>query len=650
MYYMRKMSEGDYLLLTSFPKKITLYFMKVDQSQSMAIHHRDGPAMILAGPGSGKTTVITRRVEYMIRKHRIRPESILVITFSRAAAMEMRERFEKIMDGQHVPVTFGTFHAVYFHILKCAYGYTANNIVKEEQRTQFIREFIHRLRLEYDDEADFIRSILAEISLIKNSGMDLEHYYSANCAETVFRKIYHAYDEFLCRNRLLDFDDMLVCTKELLEQRPDILASWQKRFSYILIDEFQDINRIQYEIVRLLALPQNNLFIVGDDDQSIYRFRGAKPEIMLNFEKDYPETKRVLLDTNYRSGSEIVKCAGNLISYNKTRFQKEIRAHAQKGISPAILSFENQREQNLHVIHTIQKLNREGVPYDEMAVLFRTNSQPGLLIRQLMEYNLPFLSREHIPNIYDHWIAGDLITYIRLAMGDRSRTSFLKIMNRPKRYLSRESLPYEAVDFETWKDFYRTQGWMVQRLEKLDMDLEVLSKMRPYSAVNYIRKAVAYEDYLTAFAAERKMQKEDLLDILDELQEGTRGFDTFDAWLAHIEQVQREWREQFRKKNCPDAAIRLSTLHASKGLEFDTVFIIDVNEGIVPYKKAVLEQDLEEERRMFYVGMTRAKNRLYLLHSGQIHNKGMAPSRFLEESRQPAPARHLQDGPGTVVK
>ncbi|MCC8028509.1 MAG: ATP-dependent helicase [Lachnospiraceae bacterium] len=611
--------------------------MKVDQSQSNAIRHIAGPAIILAGPGSGKTTVITGRVEYMIRKHRIRPEQILVITFSRAAAAEMRERFEKLMGGQHVPVTFGTFHAVYFHILKCAYGYTANNIVKEEQRTQFIREFIRRLRLEYDDEADFIRGILAEISLIKNTGVDPEHYYSVNCAEAVFRRIYYAYQEFLFQNRLLDFDDMLVCTKELFEQRPDILSAWQGRFSHILIDEFQDINQIQYEIVRMLAQPQNNLFIVGDDDQSIYRFRGAKPEIMLNFEKDFPGAEKVLLDTNYRSGSEIVRWAGNLISHNKTRFRKDIRSHADTGLSPVMISFHNQREQNLYVIRTIRDLSLDGVPYDEIAVLFRTNAQPGLLIRQLAEYNLPFLSKEHIPNIYEHWIAKDLIAYIKLAMGDRSRASFLRIMNRPKRYLSRESLPCEAVDFDMWKDFYRTQDWMVRRLEKLRMDLEVLAKLRPYSAVNYIRKAVAYEEYLTDFAAERKTAKEDLFDILDEIQEETKGFESYDAWLDHMEQVQREWKEQFQRKSSPDAAIRLSTLHASKGLEFDTVFIVDVNEGIMPYKKAVLEQDLEEERRMFYVGMTRAKNRLYLLQSGQIHNKETAPSRFLEECVRAAP-------------
>ncbi|MCD8148044.1 MAG: ATP-dependent helicase [Clostridiales bacterium] len=606
--------------------------MRVDQTQSQAIQLKDGPAIILAGPGSGKTTVITGRIACLIRKYRVRPENILVITFSRAAAGEMKERFYALMDGQSVPVTFGTFHAVYFHILKCAYGYTSNNIAKEEQRTRFIREFIHRLRLEYDDEADFIQGILGEISLIKNTGVDLEHYYSTSCGEGVFRKIFHAYQEYLAQNRLIDFDDMLVYTKELLEQRADILQAWQKKFQYILVDEFQDINRIQYDIIRMLALPQNNLFIVGDDDQSIYRFRGSRPEIMLNFERDYPGAQKILLDTNYRSVPEIVQLAGNLISYNSARFAKNIRANAAGGTRPVIEEFKNQREQNLYVIRTMQELNRSaGVPYDAMAVLFRTNAQPGLLIRQLFEYNLPFVSKEHIPNLYDHWIVRDILTYIQIAMGDRSRASFLKIMNRPKRYLSRESLPYEEVAFDVWEDYYKDQGWMCQRLEKLEIDLKTLSRMRPYSAVNYIRKAIAYEDYLTDFAAEWRMPKEELLDILDEFQEDAKAYSTYTEWFAHMEEVKEEWGKQLAKKQNPVSAIRLSTLHASKGLEFDTVFIIDVNETIVPYKKAALEPEIEEERRLFYVGMTRAKKRLYLLHSGQIHNKEMAPSRFLEE-------------------
>ena len=307
--------------------------MKIDTSQINAIRHKDGPELVLAGPGSGKTLVITRRVQHLIEQYHIPPSSILVITFTKAAATEMRQRFEKLMGGRRVSVSFGTFHAVYFMILKHAYGYTADNIVKEEQRLQFMKEYIHRLRLEYDDENEFISSLFSEISLVKNTSVNLAHYYSSCCGQDVFRKIFEAYESFLHQNRLIDFDDMLVYCKELLVQRPDILAAWQRKYQYILIDEFQDINQIQYDIIRMLAAPQDNLFIVGDDDQSIYRFRGAKPEIMLNFTKDYPNAGKIILDTNYRSGAEIVKQAGNLISFNEKRFEKQIYTGSRNGDS-----------------------------------------------------------------------------------------------------------------------------------------------------------------------------------------------------------------------------------------------------------------------------------------------------------------------------
>ena len=596
--------------------------MKIDTSQINAIRHKDGPELVLAGPGSGKTLVITRRVQHLIDQYHVPPSAILVITFTKAAATEMRQRFEKLMGGRRVPVSFGTFHAVYFMILKHAYGYTADNIVKEEQRLQFMKEYIRRLRLEYDDENEFISSLFSEISLIKNTSVNLAHYYSSCCGQDVFRNIFEAYENFLHQNRFIDFDDMLVYCKELLVQRPDILAAWQRKY--------QDINQIQYDIIRMLAAPQDNLFIVGDDDQSIYRFRGARPEIMLNFTKDYPDAGKVILDTNYRSGAEIVRHAGNLISFNQKRFEKKIAPAAKTGIPVVKQEFQTQREQNLYVIQEILRLHREGMEYKDMAVLFRTNMQPRFLMEMMLDYSISFTAKDRIPNIYDHWITRDLFAYIDIARGDRRRSTFLKIMNRPKRYLSRESLPYEEVAFDVWEEYYEEQGWMVQRLEKLQMDLKVIAGMRPYSAINYIRKGVAYEDYLREYAEVRRIPFEDLADVLDELQENARGFETFDSWFEHIKQLREELEEQAKSYKVAEG-VNLSTLHSSKGLEYDTVFLVDVNENVMPNKKAVLDADLEEERRMFYVGMTRAKNRLYLLWSHQIRNKDMDPSRFLIE-------------------
>ncbi len=609
--------------------------MNIDPSQSEAIRHREGPAMILAGPGSGKTTVITHRVDHMIRADGIDPASILVITFSRAAANEMRERFLLLSGRRRYPVTFGTFHAIFFHILQCAYGFTAEQIVSGEAQLCFIREYIRRLRAEEGDGTELAKRLLAGISLRKNTAEDPARSGSLLRDADLLEQITPAYEEFLRQNHLIDFDDILLMTKELLTQRADILRGWQDRFRYILVDEFQDINRIQYEIIRMMALPQNNLFVVGDDDQSIYRFRGARPEIMLHFPRDYPDAKQVSLSVNYRSGPEIVAWAGALIANNEQRFPKKIRAATRTGSTPVVKRFPTQSEQNRFVIRSIEHLNREaGIPFSEIAVLYRTNAQPVLLMRQLAACNIPFISREHIPGLYEHWIAKDINTYLSLAAGDRSRSTFLKVMNRPDRRLSRESLPFGEVSFDTWAQYYRGQAPILENLRKLEADLALLRGLRPYASVNYIRRAVGYEDYLRTCAAKRRLQPEEFLEVLDVLQEDALKFETCEAWLAHQNLRTGGYAGQQAEnseKTAPSGAVVLSTLHAAKGLEFDTVFLIDVNEAVLPDKKAVTAEDIEEERRLFYVGMTRAKRRLFLLCSDQIRNKSMTPSRFLEE-------------------
>ncbi len=618
--------------------------MKTDLSQTDAVRHREGPAMILAGPGSGKTTVITHRVMQMVSDPDIDPASILVITFSRAAAREMRERFLILSGRRRYPVTFGTFHAIFFQFLKNAYGYSAKQIVSGAEQTRFVREYIRRLRLETTDEEELVRSILTAVGRRKNSPGD--PYVSLPPEPEIFEGIFDAYGEFLRMNRRIDFDDMLILTKELLEGREDILNGWRDRFRYILIDEFQDINRIQYDIVRMLAFPRNNLFIVGDDDQSIYRFRGADPSIMLRFERDYPEAKRITLSTNYRSTPQIVHAAGNLIAHNRSRFLKDIRAEAASGSDPVIERFQTQSAQNAYVISSIEHIERDlGVPFSEIAVLFRTNAQPSLLMRQLAARNIPFYSKEHSPSLYDHWIAKDIRTYLLLAGGDRSRSSFIRIMNRPERDLSRESLPCDKVSFDAWEQYYRcegqyfrseeqylrSEGRMIKNIRKLESDLALLSGMRPYAAVNYIRRAAGYDDYLKECSAAERIPLEELTEIMEEIQEDARGFETCEAWLAHQEMVLREWEKRSEEKKEPGSAVVLSTFHAAKGLEFDTVFLIDVDEGVIPDKKAVTPEAMEEERRLFYVGMTRAKRRLYILCSEKIKNKEKAPSRFLDE-------------------
>lgn len=605
--------------------------MEMNQAQINAINHNTGPMLVLAGPGSGKTLVITKRTQKLIEEYGVNPHNILVITFTKATAKEMKERFETLTEGRGSGVNFGTFHAIFFTVLKYAYQYSASNIIRDEQRNLFLREIVEQLSLEIDDQKEFISGILSEISLVKGERMDIEHYYSINCSEDIFKKIYCAYDSRLRKANLIDFDDMLVLCYELLTGRPDILAIWQNKYQYILIDEFQDINKVQYDIIRLLALPQNNLFIVGDDDQSIYRFRGAKPDIMLNFNKDYPQGKQILLDINYRSTERIVSKAAALIKNNGKRFQKNIRAIKKSGQDIAIMNFKELKEQNSMVVADILKSYKKGIPFSQIAVLFRTNTQPRALIDKLMEYNIPFQMKDVIPNIYDHWIASNIIAYIRIALGSRDRALFLQVANRPKRYLSRECFEDPIVDFSKIRNFYGDKEWMIDRIDKLLFDLELLKSMSPYAAIQYIRKAIGYEEYLTEYAQFRRIKVEELLDTLNELQEAAKDYNTFAEWFNHISEYQAELKRQAQQKKYNKDSVSLATMHSSKGLEYQVVFIVDANEGITPHRKAVLEADLEEERRLFYVAMTRAKEYLHIYSVKDRYNKELTCSRFVGE-------------------
>lgn len=604
--------------------------MSLSEAQTRAVAHAEGPCICLAGPGSGKTTVITQRVKYLIEKRGVSPSGILVITFTKAAAIEMKERFGRLMGGKYLPVTFGTFHAVFFGILKNAYHYTAANILREEQKYQFLKEITGRMNLEIEDEAEFLSGITMEISKVKNDRIALEHYYSANCSDEIFREIYGRYQQKLGSARLLDFDDMLVYTYELLKERKDIREGWQRRFPYILIDEFQDINQIQYDVIRLLAAPKNNLFIVGDDDQSIYRFRGARPEIMLNFGKDYPEAKLVKLEANYRSTENIIKAAGRVIVNNTMRYPKEIHGVKAAGEKIEVHGFVTQAQENTFLVRKVKEYLEGGYRPEDIAVLFRTNTGGRLMISKFMEYNIPFRMRDIMPNIYEHWIARDIISYIRMAQGSRERKEFLRVINRPKRYVSREALDSMEISFENLREYYEDKEWMTERIDKLEYDLGLLKNMTPYAAINFIRRGIGYEEYLFDYAQYRRMKPEELYEILNELQEAAKNFKTYEDWFCHMEEYAETLKRQAKEQQ-DSHAVNFTTLHSAKGLEFPIVFLADANEGNMPHRKAVLDADMQEERRMFYVGMTRAKEHLHIYYAREKYGKVLQPSRFVEE-------------------
>lgn len=603
--------------------------MGFNDSQLQAINHFQGPALVLAGPGSGKTLVITQRTKKLIEEYGVNPANILVVTFTKAAANEMKERFARLM-GRSLPVSFGTFHAVFFQILKYAYRLDGSNIVRQEQVYSWLRELLQECKLETEDEKELLAAIQAEISLVKGERIALDYYYPKACAKEIFLRFYQGYETRLRKGGFIDFDDMLVLTWELFTRRPDILGAWQRKYPYILIDEFQDINRTQYDIVGLLAGKQKNLFAVGDDDQSIYRFRGAKPDIMLGFEQQYPGAVRIVLERNYRSTQAIVEAAGQVIRCNGRRFAKKIHTGNQAGEPVEVRGFPNPSLENRELSRRLREYQERGIPYSDMAVLFRTNTDARFLVEYLMEYNIPFRLKEALPDIYDHWISKDIQTYLRIGAGSRDRGDFLKIINRPKRYISRDCLDTPEVSLDRLAMFYEDKQWMLDRIDRLAEDLAALRDLPPYGAISYIRRAVGYEDYLKEYAESRKISVEELFSVLDELQESAEGFSSTEEWFAHI----AEYKEELKQAAQPQEqeAVTLSTLHASKGLEYTAVFLIDVNESVLPHKKAVLDEDIEEERRMLYVGMTRARERLHIYYVKERYHKQMEPSRFLEEA------------------
>lgn len=587
--------------------------------------------MVLAGPGSGKTTVITHRTKYLIEQCGVDPSRILVITFTRAAAREMRERFERLMEGEGSRVSFGTFHSVFFTILKYAYRYDAGSIAREDQRIRFIKELLDRLEVEVEDEDEFVASVLTEISSVKGEMISLDHYYARNCSEEIFKRLYRGYEEKMRRANIIDFDDMLVLCYDLFIQREDILKAWQGRYQYILIDEFQDINRIQYEIIRMLAKPEEHLFIVGDDDQSVYRFRGAKPEIMLGFGKDYPNAETVLLGKNYRSTRDIVTTAVRLIGHNKKRFEKQISADRGQGRPVVTAGCKDPSEETGRIVSEIQGYVQAGYELTDIAVLYRTNMNPRLLVERLMEYNIPFTMKDVMPNLYEHWISKNILSYITAAHGDLGRANILQIINRPNRYVSRDAMEGPQVSWEAVKSFYQDKAWMAERIERLEYDLKMIKSMAPAAAVTYIRKAVGYDDYLREYAKFRRMKPEELLEIPDQLLESAAGYQTMDAWYTHMKEYEERLKSQAGDQQKRPEGVSLMTMHSSKGLEFKIVYIMDANDGITPHRKAQLEADVEEERRMFYVAMTRARDRLHVYYVKERYGRRQEMSRFIPE-------------------
>lgn len=602
--------------------------MQFNKAQIQAIQHNKGPCMVIAGPGSGKTTVLTHRVRYLIDRCGVKPSDILVITFTKAAAEQMKFKFKGLSEGRSSAVTFGTFHAVFFTILKAAYNYSARCIITPQVQHEFVKDQIHRLELEYDDEKEAVDGVLSEISRVKGEAVNIDEYESRCIPPQSFRIIYMAYDDMLVRKHLIDFDDMIVQCRELLMQREDYRRAWQNKYKYILIDEFQDINKAQFDVVRILADEYRNLFVVGDDDQSIYGFRGSAPQIMLDFNKYYSDAVRIDMCINYRSTGNIVFASRAVAEENEHRYYKDITMYNSQGDTVSVYEFNSLNDEKAFLVSEIRRLIDTGIAADDIAVLSRTNVIGNMYMSRLESDGIPCCDYSVVQDIYEHWISKDILTYIRIALGSRERIDFLRIINKPLRYISRSYITQPA-DINALKRGYEGNEQMSKQVEKLVSDISMIRSMSPFAAVNYIRKGVGYDEYIRNYIYEHKADKEELYNVLDELAHRASQYMSLSQWLDGIVEYIRQC-DKDRQNNTADG-VHMLTMHGSKGLEYKIVLVMDACEGIIPYNKSILDEQIEEERRLFYVAMTRAKEKLYLLYPKQRYNKDTTRSRFIEE-------------------
>lgn len=620
--------------------------VKLNKNQAKAVAHIDGPCMVLAGPGSGKTRIISQRIVSMVLDHGIPPTRILAISFTKASSLEMKKRTLAYgKDDRLNKVSFGTFHSSFFRILRRYAGVSLEDLLLDLDRFKLVRSILKYLKISnYND--DDVLDLLNEISLVKNELVDYRDYDSKSFEQEIFQKAYRLYEDEKKRHGKIDFDDMLIQAYDLLNNDPAILSIVRQVFKYILIDEFQDINRVQFELIRLIAGQENNLFVVGDEDQSIYGFRGARPDFMLEFDQYFPSARHILLDTNYRSSKDIVDLSLGLIKKNKKRHPKDLKAFSK---DPARISYiypkDTDDEARLVADQIFDRVcSQKGADYGDFAVIYRTNRQARAFVDAFMDKRIPFILKDAPKTIYDHWVSLDIIAYLRIAMEIGSGGDWARVINKPFRYISKKSLAKAeaSMDFldcllndEDIKDFQK------KNLEDLYIDLNYVRGLSPQYGISYIRTTLDYDRYILDYCHERRIKSQQIVEILDELEAAAGPYRTILDFFKHIDQVREEVKKNADKTagsslaTSADKGVVLTTMHSSKGLEFDNVYIVGVNEGIVPYQLGDDSKlDIEEERRLLYVAITRAKRVLVISSPLKRFGKKIGQSQFLKELQE----------------
>lgn len=616
----------DIILRQSFP---------LDPAQQAAIAHTEGPLLVVAGPGSGKTTVITHRAAHLTTAMQIAPSSLLIVTFTKAAADSLKGRTAALTGAPVASrITFGTFHALAYRMLRDCNPDQPLKLIDEEEQVRLIRSLMRQHGLNLDDDA--VTDALAELSRARNRLGGSAAFAPRGMKEADFRLLAGAYEEEKERRGALDFDDLLIRALDLLRSRPQELEEYRRRWRYLMVDEFQDTNEVQFEIVRLLAEPRRNLCVVGDDDQAIYGWRGASPRFLLAFPSLYPECRTVTLNVNYRCPSPVVLASNRLISCNSERFGKSIRPAERRGGQVELQAPSDSLQEAERMVKLVRDARR---PLSDWAVIYRTNQQAHSIAQALATADIPFRALGGLPNLYRRWPVQDVLCYLRLASGVGTVEDLEKVINRPNRYVSRKVLAEAQLVADTGKNGLDVlhaigqtgllKGWQLRPLEELADHLRRLSEMAAPDAIGYVRTVIGYDDYLVEYAERAGGTPDEMLTVLGEVQRTAPALLPA-AFLAEVQSFgDRTLQASSTRGHDGLDEVTLVTCHKAKGLEFPCVVVAGAVAGLMPHRSS---DDQEEERRLFYVAMTRAKERLVLSVPRVCEGREAEPSPFLAEA------------------
>lgn len=594
---------------------------KLDNYQNKAVMAMDKHSLIVAPPGSGKTTVIINRVKYLIENEGVNSNNIIVITFTKMAAQNMKTRFSKLISNSYLPF-FGTFHGLFYKIL--LRHEKVIKIIEGSEGYNLIRKVLMGYMEEVSDEK--IKEVLNSISL-KKTTLNKEQFTST-VSNDIFDNCYKTYETYKKEKGLLDFDDLQIKCRELFINNKKVLDYYKRLFKYILVDEFQDCDQLQIDILKML---NTNIFCVGDEDQCIYSFRGSTPQCMIDFHREFTNGKKVYLKYNYRSLKNIVDLSKIIIKENKSRHNKEIISYRE---NIGDISFEipfNEQEQTKLIINKINQYKNRGIRYSENAILYRTNMESRSLIDGFIRSKIPFKLLDKEYNFFNHFICQDLLAYLKLSIDPYDKVSFNRIINKPFRYISKNSIikvinnneKLGVIDLLTSSE--DIHPFQIKNLEKLKKDISSLNKFSLQAAIDFILSDLEYSHYIREYCDKFKHNQQDLLEIIDEFKNSSLEFKSIINFLVHINNVQENLKE-IKKSSNIDGVI-LSTIHGVKGMEFKNVYIIDLVDEILPHKNGM--ENIEEERRLFYVGITRAINNIHMYSPKSINGKFRKVSPFL---------------------